>query len=414
MTRWPLTVRGTGAALLSLLCFVLAHEFRITELIYVGVLLGAVVIASIATLHLVRRTETVVRSFSPGVAAVGSDVDVRARVDIRSPLPIAQGRWSDTLPRGITGGATGDFPAVASGMRTKRNGVEISYTVRADRRGVRRFGPLTITSTDPFGFARRRHAVGGTVTLTVAPVIVDLGSLADLPGEAGGSMHTATHQLGQGTDNLVPRHYTPGDSMRRIHWRASAHRDELMVRQEEQETAPEATVVFDRAVRRWDASAARAPGTDPGFEAAVSATVSAVARFVAEGYRVTVLEVDGTELCAPIDSGDTTGAPHLAMSLATIVTHGQASLDAVVRLFAGTMTGPLVLVTGILDETDAALLAPLAPHSSLPILLAVAPQGAALARAADSGWRAVGIGPDEDLTQAWRFAVDRGTSRVGA
>lgn len=64
---------------------------------------------------------------------------------------------------------------------------------------------------------------------------------------------------------------------------------------------------------------------------------------------MTVLEVDGTELCAPIDSGDTTGAPHLAMSLATIVTHGQASLDAVVRLFAGTMTGPLVLVTGILD-----------------------------------------------------------------
>ncbi len=413
MTRWPLTVRGTGAALLSLLCFVLAHEFRLTELIYVGVLLAAVVIASVATLHLVRRTETVSRSFSPDIVAVGSDVDVRARVAIRSPLPIAQGRWTDTLPRGISGDATGDFPAVASGMRTERNGVEITYQVRAERRGVRRFGPLTITSTDPFGFARRRHAVGGTVALTVAPVIVDLGALADLPGEAGGSMHTATHQLGQGADNLVPRHYTPGDSMRRIHWRASAHRDELMVRQEEQETAPEATVIFDRAVRRWDQSAARAPGADPGFEAAVSAAVSAVARFVAEGYRVSVLEVDGAELCAPIDSGDMAGALHLAMSLATIVTHGQASLDATVRLFAGTMTGPLVVVTGILDEADAALLGPLAHHSSLPILLAVAPHGTALARASDAGWRAAGIGPDDDLTQAWRSVVDRGTSRVG-
>ena len=413
MTRGPLTVRGTGAALLSLLCFVLAHEFRLTELIYVGVLLAAVVIASVATLHLVRRTETVSRSFSPDIVAVGSDVDVRARVAIRSPLPIAQGRWTDTLPRGISGDATGDFPAVASGMRTERNGVEITYQVRAERRGVRRFGPLTITSTDPFGFARRRHAVGGTVALTVAPVIVDLGALADLPGEAGGSMHTATHQLGQGADNLVPRHYTPGDSMRRIHWRASAHRDELMVRQEEQETAPEATVIFDRAVRRWDQSAARAPGADPGFEAAVSAAVSAVARFVAEGYRVSVLEVDGAELCAPIDSGDMAGALHLAMSLATIVTHGQASLDATVRLFAGTMTGPLVVVTGILDEADAALLGPLAHHSSLPILLAVAPHSTALARASDAGWRAAGIGPDDDLTQAWRSVVDRGTSRVG-
>lgn len=413
MTRWPLTVRGTGAVVLSLLCFFLAREFTIPELLYVGVLLLAVVLAGMATLLLVRRSETVTRSFLPDVASVGDEIDVRARVDIRSPLPIAQGRWADTLPRGVTGKATGAFPAVASGMRTGRNGVELSYRVRTDLRGVRRFGPLTISSTDPFGFARRRHSVGGTVALTIAPVIVELGALDDLPGEAGGSMHTATHQLGQGADNLVPRHYVPGDSMRRIHWRASAHRDELMVRQEEQETAPEATVILDRAVRRWDGSAARAPGADPGFEAAVSAAVSTVARFVAEGYRVSVLDVDGGELCAPIDSGDTTGVEHLAMSLATVVSHGQAPLDAVVRLFAGTTTGPLVFVTGILEETDAALLGPLAHHSSLPILLAVAPHGRALARAAEAGWRAATIDPDDDLTQAWRSAVDRGTSRVG-
>lgn len=412
MTRWPLTVRGTGAAVLSVLCFVLAREFRIAELVYVGVLLAAIVIASVTTLHLVRRTETVSRSFWPDVAAAGSEVEVRARVDIRSPLPTAQGRWVDTLPRGVSGDAAGDLPAVASGMRAGRGGVEISYRASADRRGLRRFGPLVVTSTDPFGVARRRHAVGGTAALTIAPVIVDLGALADLPGEAGGSMHTATHQLGQGADNLVPRHYIPGDSMRRIHWRASAHRDELMVRQEEQETAPEATVVLDRAVRRWDGSAARAPGSDPGFEVGVSAAVSAVARFVAEGYRVSVIEVDGGELCAPIDSGDTSGVDQLAMSLATIVTHGQSPLDAVTRLFAGTTTGPLVLVTGILEETDAALLAPLAHHSSLPIVLAVAPQGAALTRASDAGWRAAAIGPDVDLTQTWRSAVDRGTSHV--
>ncbi len=413
MTRWPLTLRGTGAAALGLVCFVLAHEYAIPELIYIGVLLWAVVVAGIATLHLVRRSESVTRSFAPDVAAVGSEVEVRARVDIRSPLPTAQGRWSDTLPAGISGDAHGDFPAVASGMRTGRSGVQISYRVRAERRGIRRVGPLTITSTDPFGIARRRHAVGGTVALTVAPVIVPLGALADVPGEAGGSMHTATHQLGQGADNLVPRHYVPGDSMRRIHWRASAHRDELMVRQEEQETAPEATIVLDRAVRRYDATATRAPGLDPGFEAAVSAAVSAVARFVAEGYRVTVIEVDGAELCAPIDGGDTAGVEELAIALATAVSHGGAPLDALVRLFAGTVTGPLVVVTGILEETDAALLAPLASHTSLPILLAVAPHGAALARAAESGWRAAEIGVDTDLPQAWNSVVDRGTSRVG-
>ena len=56
--------------------------------------------------------------------------------------------------------------------------------------------------------------------------------------------------------------------MRRIHWRATAHRDELMVRQEEQESTPEATVVLDRGVLRWSPEALRAPGADAGFEAA--------------------------------------------------------------------------------------------------------------------------------------------------
>ena len=39
-TRWPLTARGTGAALLAALCFVLAHQFGIPELLYLSLLLA--------------------------------------------------------------------------------------------------------------------------------------------------------------------------------------------------------------------------------------------------------------------------------------------------------------------------------------------------------------------------------------
>ena len=95
--------------------------------------------------------------------------------------------------------------------------------------------------------------------MTVAPAIVDLPPLTDFAGEAGGTLHTTTNQLGQGADNLVARPYVPGDSMRRIHWRATAHRDELMVRQEEQESTPEASVVLDRGVLRWSPEAMQAP-----------------------------------------------------------------------------------------------------------------------------------------------------------
>ena len=411
MSRWPLTVRRTGAVLLAVLCFIVAHAAKITELLYVSALLVAVVAASIATLYVVRRTEKVSRSFSPDVATAGREVDVHLQVEIRSPLPGAQGRWRDALPDGVTGDAVGVFPETASGMRSG-GGVHLAYTVVAQRRGIRPIGPVSVVTTDPFAFARRRHTIGQALPLTVAPAIVDLGPLADQPGEAGGSMHSTTDQLGQGTDNLIPRHYIPGDSMRRIHWRASAHRDELMVRQEEQETTPEAIVVLDRGATRWDPDAVRAPGADPGFEIAVSACVSTAARLVHEGYLVHVVDADGTALADPIDGGDTTAIEQLTIDFATITAHRGDTPAAPVAFLAGTMTGPLVYITGAIGETDAALLAPLAHHSSLPILLAVTPRGDALARAAAAGWRVAAIGTDTDLALAWGSVVDRGAHRV--
>ena len=73
-TRWPLTARGTGAALLAALCFVLAHQFGIPELLYLSLLLALGVGASIATLYFVRSTERVSRAFSPDIATVGQEV----------------------------------------------------------------------------------------------------------------------------------------------------------------------------------------------------------------------------------------------------------------------------------------------------------------------------------------------------
>lgn len=422
MNRWPLTVRGTGAAVLAFVCWAVGQSFAIVELLYVSLLLSVVVVASIATLYLVRRTERVTRAYSPDVGTVGGEIDVRLRVEVRSPLPGAQGRWTDALPPGIValtdagvvGDASGIFPEVASGWGTAGASVELAYRARAERRGIRPLGPLSVITTDPFGFARRRHTIGLPLPLTVAPAVIDLGALAELPGSAGGSMHTSTDQLGQGADNLIPRHYLPGDSMRRIHWRASAHRDQLMVRQEEQESTPEACVVLDRRRGRWDADAARAPGADPGFETAVSACVSAAARLVHEGYLVSVLDTDGTLLAEPIEGSDIAGIDEMAAHFATVTSRSAGGSDAALTLASDASTGPLIYITGAIGEADADVLAPLSRHSSLPILLAVAPHGDALAHAAAGGWRVAAIPPDGDLAAAWAAAADRGARRVVA
>ena len=404
MNAWPLTARGTGAVALAVGFFILAGEFGVVELVYFGVLLLVVVAAALATLHLARRSETVLRSFDPDVSAVGAECAVTVRIEVRGALPAAQGRWTDLLAPGLVGVATGVFPALQPTAADRT--IEVGYRVRTMRRGIRSVGPLTVVVTDPFGFARRRHVLGGQSPLTVTPSLVPLAALPGLPGEAGGSLHSATHQLGQGADNLIPRAYVPGDSMRRIHWRASAHHEVLMVRQEEQESTPEAIVVLDRSTLRWTREALQAPGEDPGFESALSACLSVVARLVHEGYDVSVVDTDGLALAEPVPSGDEAGVEELAIGLATLTARRDDHLADLRRVFATVTTGPLVVIVGRLDESDADLLRPVAARGSLPVLLAVSPQGDALARASDAGWRVATIGPDTDLATAWAGATD--------
>ncbi|MEU1970933.1 DUF58 domain-containing protein [Microbacterium sp. NPDC019599] len=409
---WPLTARGTGALALAIGCFVLANELGVVELMYFGMLLLAVLAAGWVSLHLVRRTDRVTRSLSPDVGTVGRPSTVVARVGVRSPFATAPGTWEDGLPKGVSGIARGSFPAIGSGFIGTEKIVELEYTITSARRGVHSLGPLTVTSTDPFLLTRRRTVFSDHAKITIAPAVIELSPLTNLLGDAGGTLHSHTNHLGQGADNLVARPYVPGDSMRRIHWRASAHRGDLMVRQEEQESTPDAVVVLDRGVLRFTGDAMSATGADPGFEAAVSVAISVITRLVHDGYAVDVIDSDGTPLADRIDGNDMTAVEDVRTRFAMLTARRDDSLQRLPKLFHGVVTGPVVLVVGRLDRADAEALGPIVHHSSLPLLFAVAPTPDALDRAHDAGWHAASIGPDSDVAVAWSTAVERGVSRA--
>ncbi len=409
---WPLTARGTGAVLAAVACLLIAHEIGVIELVYFGVLLLAVVAVAVVSLFAARHTEAVTRALVPDVAAVGRESAVRVRVGLRSALPTAPGRWEDAVSPGLTARARGVFPAIGSGLRGEGI-VELAYTVEGRRRGIHTLGPLAVTATDPFGLARRRFRLGGRTRVTVSPALVDLTPLPAGPGEAGGMLQTATAQPGQGADNLVARPYAPGDSMRRIHWRATAHRDTLMVRQEEQEASPEATVILDRGALRWGTEALLSPGADPAFETGVSAALSAAARLVRDGYTVSIRDSDGTDLADPLSGGEVHEAEALAAAWATLTTRKGDDLARVAGQFAGVLTGPVVVVTGRLAEGDAAALAPLAHHASVAVLLGVGSSADAVDRVRGFGWVAASVTPEAEVARAWDAAIDRRSSRVG-
>ncbi len=413
-------MRGWGALALAVAAFVGARVLALTELVYLGALVSCVIVLGWMSLWLVHRYRPAHRTFSPDVTAVGTESTVTVHVQARGSLAGTMALWQDQLPAGVEadghrGRATGLLGSAAA-----QDEVRVSYRLRAERRGIRSIGPFSIVVTDPFGIARRRVRLGGSDEVVVTPAIVALPALGDFAGEAGGSLHTATHQLGEGADNLIPRPYLAGDSMRRINWRASAHHLELMVRQEEQESTPEATVVLDRSAHRWAPAARIEPGGDPAFETAVTAVASAAARLAREGYDVTVVDADGAALAPLVAADDHAAVEELALGLATVLAVDTDHLSHLPRLFAGTVAGPVVVVSGRLLPHEADMIASLAPRSALPVLLAIAdhPEGDApfaqtLGRAAQAGWRASALAPGGDIAQAWRETTNRGTTHVG-
>ncbi len=113
------------------------------------------------------------------------------------------------------------------------------------RRGLYNWGPLRVTSTDPFGLFRLTREYGGQQQILVYPQVVDLPHFetppANLPGE--GRFRRRTPYI---TPNAAGvREYAPGDAMSRIHWRSTARTGELMVKTFELDPASDIWVVLD-------------------------------------------------------------------------------------------------------------------------------------------------------------------------
>lgn len=394
MRRRTLTPRGAACLAIGVVCVVVANMFAAPILIYVGsFFLLATLIAALAVL-LPRRSGTVTRQISTDLLTVGEPSRIRVRLDLRA-IRTPEGIWRDELPAAVEGVASGEFPP--------ENGpAGITYDIAGVRRGTWAIGPLTLCTMDPFGLVRREQAFGEVRTVTVVPSIVPLAPLNSAMGAAGGTAHTSSTRLGEGTDNLSPRKYVSGDSMRRIHWRATAHRGDLMVRQEEQESSPDAVVVLDRSADRW---ARVSDAADPHFEAAVSACASVAIHLVHEGYSVDVYDSAGEQLGAL--RGHEDDRDSLLVALALVSPRREArDLSSVI---GGMPPGPLVYITGTLDTETAALLHP--RGAAAPILLACELPNATREVLAGNGWTSAAI--VEDVQSAWEDALPTRTATGG-
>lgn len=98
-------------------------------------------------------------------------------------------------------------------------------------RGEYTLGPLTLVSGDPFGLFQSTRHIAATSRLLVYPPIVPVYNFATPIGllSGGDARRQRTHIVT--TNAAGVREYAPGDSFNRIHWKSSARKDRLLVKE---------------------------------------------------------------------------------------------------------------------------------------------------------------------------------------
>ncbi|MEM8710903.1 MAG: DUF58 domain-containing protein [Planctomycetota bacterium] len=217
----------------------------------------------------------------PAIPA-GEEASVSARFDIQ------KGRLYDVnaslLLEPALGGAVGDDPAEAiGGVHVLEGRTRANLALPALRRGVYRVERAESWSTYPFGLLRKR------LPLDAAPrEVIVYPQARSLTDASGGSTaeEVVRDMLGacvNGEGDMQPsglRDRREGDSLRSVHWRASARRGKLVVLEWEGGGGEGLEVVLDRR------------GTAEDLDEALS-DLAALVQFACEGKEVLAIRSQG-------------------------------------------------------------------------------------------------------------------------
>jgi uncharacterized protein (DUF58 family) len=138
------------------------------------------------------------------------------------------------------------------------------------------------------------------------------------------------------------RNYLPGDSLRRIHWRASAHRDSLMVRQLEAATSDDWMIFVD-----LDAAVQEGEGKDSTLELAIVLAASLAMRGWKEHRRVG-LALIGPKLVWLEPRSDPAQSWRILRALA-MAKEGRRSLGELISLASPIQTATSIVITPTTD-----------------------------------------------------------------
>jgi hypothetical protein len=296
-------VRGIGFVVIGLTCAVIAYVVGRSELLFATGFLLLLPLVGYLIVRLRPLRMTVTRTFSPPVVTAGTPTVIELSVRNVSGSTSPAANWTDRIPWFPHRAGPGTLPVLtAGGIASPTRDGRLGYSLRPSLRGVYDIGPLDVSYSDPFGLAVGRLAVGSSQSLYVIPLVVPLGESVSLAVSGEGSARLIQHMATGNDDDLMTREYRTGDALRRVHWRASARHGQLMVRQEEQRSYPEARLILDTRTDGYGGIMSAFGFIDTGFtwfEWAITMIASVGVHLHRSGFLVQVLET-GPKQIAPL------------------------------------------------------------------------------------------------------------------
>lgn len=136
---------------------------------------------------------------------------------------------------------------VVSNLGPNRN-YSWRVTTMCRQRGRYQLGPIRISTSDPFGLFPMERDLAATTNVVIYPLTFEIHQFAlplgILPG--GDALRRRTHYVTTNASGV--RDYAPGDSFSRIHWRSSARRNRLIVKEFELDPLADIWIVPDMSV----------------------------------------------------------------------------------------------------------------------------------------------------------------------
>ncbi|MBI4770391.1 MAG: DUF58 domain-containing protein, partial [Chloroflexi bacterium] len=149
------------------------------------------------------------------------------------PLPLAWLKATDELPAEFTvkhtdlGYSSQTRRRILTNLMSLRwyELVRRRYRLKSERRGAFEFGPVMVSSGDIFGFRTRHLDLDYRQTILVYPKLTPMDKLGLRPASPFGEAR-ARRRVAEDPLRLAgARDYQPGDSIRHIHWKATARRN---------------------------------------------------------------------------------------------------------------------------------------------------------------------------------------------